>query len=81
MAREGQTPLSELAIGQRAELVEHAVEPRDGAWLAGFGLAIGEHVTVLRRAPFGGPLHVRAQSGVEFAVGADLAAKLLVQRA
>jgi ferrous iron transport protein A len=27
--------------------------------MAALGLTVGRHVTVLRRAPFGGPLHLR----------------------
>ena len=38
----------------------------------------GEEVTVLRRAVFGGPLHLRAASGGEFAVARELAEKITV---
>jgi Fe2+ transport system protein FeoA len=48
------------------------------AWLAAVGIARGEHVKVLRRAPFGGPLHIRTGNGGEFAIDATLAQAILV---
>ena len=48
------------------------------AWLAAVGIGCGERVTVLRRAPFGGPLHVRTGTGGEFAIDARLARAILV---
>jgi ferrous iron transport protein A len=66
-------------------LVEHLIDiPRviasldasaeDAAMLDGVGLSPGRTVTVLRRAPFGGPLHVRVDTGVEVAIDRALAA-------
>ena len=46
----------------------------DAAMLDGVGLSPGRTVTVLRRAPFGGPLHVRVDTGVEVAIDRALAA-------
>jgi Fe2+ transport system protein FeoA len=43
------------------------------AWLRAVGLFEGQGVTVLRRAPFSGPLHVRVSSGGEFAVDRAIA--------
>jgi|SRR5580704_9463164 ferrous iron transport protein A len=43
------------------------------AWLRAVGLSEGAHVTVLRRAPFGGPIHIRTSDGGEFALHRDLA--------
>ncbi len=65
-------------------LVEHLIDiPRviasldasaeDAAMLDGVGLSPGRTVTVLRRAPFGGPLHVRVDTGVEVAIDRALA--------
>jgi ferrous iron transport protein A len=48
------------------------------AWLAAVGIGCGEGVTVLRRAPFGGPLHVRTGTGGEFAIDVTLARTILV---
>ena len=66
--------LSELAIGAGATVRGIELEPREAEWLRAVGLFEGEGVLVLRRAPLGGPLHVRTSAGAEFAVDRDLAA-------
>ena len=43
------------------------------AWLAAVGLHEGEEVSVLRRAAFGGPIHIRTSDGGEFALNRHLA--------
>jgi ferrous iron transport protein A len=43
------------------------------------GLYEGTPLVLLRRAPFGGPLHVRTAGGAEFAVDAELAAHVEVE--
>jgi ferrous iron transport protein A len=72
--------LADAGIGRRLRIDTSSldVEPDAKAWLAAIGLAHGEAVTVLRRAAFGGPLHVRTASGGEFAVGREVAKKILV---
>jgi ferrous iron transport protein A len=47
-------------------------------WLRAVGLFEGQTVRVLRRAPFGGPMHIRVGSGGEFAVDPTLAAHIEV---
>lgn len=47
--------------------------PREAAWLRAVGLAEGASVTLLRRAPFSGPLHLRIDGGTELAVDCTLA--------
>lgn len=42
-------------------------------WLRAVGIFEGQTVRVLRRAPFGGPMHIRVGSGGEFAVDPSLA--------
>ena len=42
------------------------------------GIHAGDHVHVLRKAPFGGPVVVRSRGG-EVAIGRQLAEKLKVQ--
>ncbi|MFO0558263.1 MAG: FeoA family protein [Polyangiales bacterium] len=42
-------------------------------WLRAVGFFEGQTVRVLRRAPFGGPMHIRVGSGGEFAVDPSLA--------
>lgn len=51
------------------------------AWLAAVGIAKGESVVVLRRAAFGGPIHVRTGSGGEFAVARTLARAITIEAA
>jgi ferrous iron transport protein A len=58
-----------------------AIGAAEDAWLAAVGLAIGDEVIVLRRAPFGGPLHVRTRAGGEFAIDRALAARIEVEPA
>ncbi|GAB4431794.1 MAG: FeoA domain-containing protein [Anaerolineales bacterium] len=48
------------------------------AKLTQLGLHIGDHVHVLRRAPFGGPLLV-ACNGREVALGRGVAEKIIVE--
>jgi ferrous iron transport protein A len=50
-------------------------------WLAAIGIARGDRVTVLRRAPFGGPIHLRTHTGGEFAVDRSLALRIHVEPA
>jgi ferrous iron transport protein A len=65
--------LDEAAVGVSARVDAVALEPELSAWLAAVGIAKGETVVVLRRAAFGGPIHVRIGSGGEFAVARTLA--------
>jgi len=51
---------------------------REAAWLRAVGLGEGVVVTVLRRAPLGGPLHVRVSGGAELAVDRELARQVEV---
>ncbi len=73
--------LAGVAVGVRVRIVEARLEEDVAAWLAAVGLQEGEEVIVLRRAAFGGPLHVRTSSGGEFAVARELAVRLHVARA
>ena len=50
-------------------------------YLRAVGIYEGERLRVLRRAPFGGPLHVRTSSGGEFALGGSLAGRIFVDAA
>lgn len=66
--------------GARIVRVEGAaVEGPVTAWLAAVGLSPGEVVTILRRAPFGGPLHLRTEAGAEIAVALEIAQAILVE--
>lgn len=66
-------PLASWPIGEPGRVREVRVEGRDGAFIRAVALVEGEIVTVLRRAGFGGPLHVRVESGAEFAIDRELA--------
>jgi ferrous iron transport protein A len=65
--------LATLAVGRSARVVRLALEDDLAAWLRAVGVAEGERLTVLRRAAFGGPIHVRTASGGEFALNRALA--------
>jgi Fe2+ transport system protein FeoA len=52
--------------------------PADRVWLAAVGIDEGETVKILRRAPFGGPIHIRLATGGEFALGLQMARAITV---
>jgi ferrous iron transport protein A len=70
--------LADAAIGRRVRIEDVSLEREAKDWLDAVGLHGGEEVVVLRRAAFGGPLHVRTSSGGEFAVARELASKIEV---
>jgi ferrous iron transport protein A len=65
--------LSSAQAGQRVRIVGIAQEADLAAWLRAVGMHEDAEVTVLRRAPFGGPMHLRTSDGGEFAIHRDLA--------
>ena len=71
--------LASVAIGARVRIACARLDADVAAWLAAVGLHEGEEIVVLRRAAFGGPLHVRTSSGGEFALARELAALLEVE--
>lgn len=77
----GAANLSALGVGDSAEVVALTLEADLAAWLRAVGISEGERVTVLRRAVFGGPIHVRTSSGGEFALQRSLAASILTRAA
>jgi ferrous iron transport protein A len=79
-ARDAASTLSSLGAGETACVLELALEPEMAGWLRAVGISEREHVTVLRRAAFGGPIHVRTSSGGEFALHRALAASVLMRR-
>jgi ferrous iron transport protein A len=70
--------LASAEVGCRVRIVAARLDGDVAAWLAAVGLHEGEEVVVLRRAAFGGPLHVRTLSGGEFAVAREIATRLEV---
>jgi ferrous iron transport protein A len=73
--------LSTLACGRRARVSALALAEREASWLRAVGLGEGVEVTELRRAPFGGPLHLRTGAGAELAVDLALARHVEVTEA
>jgi ferrous iron transport protein A len=73
--------LGDLASGQRGVIASLELPPHERAWIDALGLTPGRTVTVLRRAAFGGPLHVRVDTGAEFAVDAELARSVMLSGA
>jgi ferrous iron transport protein A len=61
------------------EVVSLALEDDLVAWLRAVGIAEGERIVVLRRAAFGGPLHIRTSSGGEFALHRSLACSIHIR--
>ncbi len=67
------TSLDLLPPQSSASITALRLTERDAAWLRAIGLGEGVEVTVLRKAPLGGPLHVRVSGGAELAVDRELA--------
>jgi ferrous iron transport protein A len=67
------TSLDTLSLNLCADITALRMHEREAAWLRAIGLGEGMTVTVLRRAPLGGPLHVRVSGGAELAVDRELA--------
>jgi len=65
--------LSAATPGERVRILRIAQEAEHAAWLRAVGMHEDAEVTVLRRAPFGGPIHLRSSDGGEFAIHRDLA--------
>ena len=76
-----ETSLDAITPGHRARVVSIVLDADQAAWLAAVGIREGESLTVLRRAAFGGPLHVRTHAGCEFAIAKSLARTILVRAA
>jgi ferrous iron transport protein A len=68
--------LDTVPIGQTVIVRAVSLPPEEREWLGAVGIVEGEPLTVLRRAAFGGPLHVRTEDGGEFAIAAALAATI-----
>jgi ferrous iron transport protein A len=70
--------LATARVGETLKVVSLAIEADLRAWLAAVGIEEGERLTLLRRAAFGGPLHVRTRAGGEFALNVALARSIEV---
>ncbi len=70
--------LADLPAGQRRTIASLELAAQERAWIDALGLSPGREVVVLRRGAFRGPLHVRVDTGAEFAVDADLAKQIML---
>lgn len=73
-------PLSALRDGEESRVERVALSHDAAAYLRAVGIEEGVRIKVLRRAPFGGPLHVRTSSGAELAIDRELAGRIEVAR-
>ena len=78
-ASSGCGPLSDLAVGGRAQLCDHAGAEAPKPRMADLGLVPGTPVEVLRRAPLGGPIEVELR-GYRLVLRLAEAAGLCVNR-
>ncbi len=67
------TSLDALALHAPATIVALRLNEREATWLRAVGLTEGSLVTVLRKAPLSGPLHVRVAEHTELAIDRELA--------
>ncbi len=73
------THLASMPVGACARVLQLSLDTDLAAWLRAVGVAEGERLTVLRRAAFGGPVHVRTASGGEFALNRALARAIVTR--
>ncbi len=71
--------LADAAVGKCVRIAHFELEGDAATWIGAVGLHAGEDVIVLRRAAFGGPLHVRTSAGGEFAVAREVACGIKVR--
>lgn len=72
------TSLDLIPLQRSATITALRLAPGEAAWLRAIGLSEGVRVTLLRGAPWGGPLHVRISTGAELAVDRELARQVEV---
>ncbi len=65
--------LLDLPLGTPARVTALVLDAVVARRLRAVGVFEEEAITVLRRAPFGGPVHVRTSSGGEFALDRRIA--------
>ena len=70
--------LADATVGIRVRIARVDLDGEAAAWIGAVGLNEGEELVVLRRAAFGGPLHLRTSSGGEFAVAKEVARHITV---
>jgi ferrous iron transport protein A len=80
-ARSGRGSLENVAPGESVHVTDVALDADLAAWVKAVGIREGERLVVLRRAAFGGPIHVRTACGGEFALARSVARAVLVRAA
>lgn len=70
--------LTDIKKGTHVIISSIEGEPRYLAKLNQFGLYPGDHATVMRHAPFDGPVLLEVR-GMEIALGKSIAARVLVE--
>jgi ferrous iron transport protein A len=70
--------LDSLAPQRSAAITALKMAASEAAWLRAIGLIEGASVVLLRKAPLGGPLHLRVSNGTELAVDRELARQVEV---
>ena len=65
--------LLDLPVASVARVLALQLDESEARRVRAVGVVEDEAITVLRRAPFGGPLHVRMSSGGEFALDRRIA--------
>lgn len=68
--------LVDLALDSSARVASFGLDESVVRRLRAVGVFENESIVVLRRAPFGGPLHVRTSSGGEFALDRRIASEI-----
>ncbi|MBL8604844.1 MAG: ferrous iron transport protein A [Myxococcales bacterium] len=71
--------LSALGAGESGVIAELALTAEERAWLDAMGVSVGRAAEVLRHGVWGGPLHLRMDSGAEFALARELAERVKVR--
>jgi Fe2+ transport system protein FeoA len=71
-------PLTELEFQVAARIAQILDGRGSGQHLHEIGIHLGDRIEVLRRAPFGGPFHVRCNDQ-NLALGRHLAKNILVE--
>jgi len=77
----GRASLAAVPPGDAVLVTALVLEADLAAWVKAVGIREGERLVVLRRAAFGGPIHVRTQAGGEFALARSVARAVLVRAA
>jgi ferrous iron transport protein A len=73
------TNLAVLPLASMARIVALALDEGEANRVRAVGVYEDEAIVVLRRAPFGGPIHVRTSSGGEFALDRRIAQAITVE--